>query len=67
MPDPNSIKDLKSEAQRRYNVYQQERTKLDNMTKQDATETQSLITNQAEKDWLESHRAFIDALSANIT
>jgi len=67
MPDPDNIKALKSEASRKFYLYQQERVKLDAMLKAGTDETQSLITEQAEKDWLASHQAFIDALSAIIT
>jgi len=61
--------DLKLEALRKYDRYQEEKTKLDIMIKGKlkGVELQSLKTEQAEKDWAASHESYIDALSGSGT
>jgi len=65
MPYPDSIKTLKLAATIKYDVYKRERIKLEAMIKAKipGSESQAYITTQAEIDWQESHKTFINALS----
>jgi len=61
----NNIKPLKLEAQRRYDEYQKEKIILDKMIRErlPGRDLQSIKTQEAERQWLDAHQSFIDALA----